>query len=477
MPMIHSVPRTAPLLRDTLRLALAAAVLGALFGLAPLGLPPAQGAGPNHLRIGAGAYGITQHLEIGLNKSLIVDLPADVHEVIVSQPNVAGAIMRHKRRAIIQGIALGGTNIIFLDRAGEAIVVLDVAVGDSADNLVSTLARVVPGSRIEVQTFGQGLVLSGTVESGDDMQKAIAIAAQFVGGDASMIANALTVRGSQQVMLKVTIAEVKREVAKQFGINLSGSLTVDGVVTSLVNLRGNDGGSASASAPGGPGQLGLSVDAAGLSIDASLRALEARGAVRLLAEPTLTALSGKEAEFHVGGEFPIQVRDPATGAVVGIEFKEFGVMLGFTPTVRSNGVIGLVVNTEASELTSAEGALSVRRANTSVELPSGSTLAIGGLIQDSIRQQINRLPGLGDIPILGALFRSRDYVRARTELVILVTPYLAHPGKSPRLPTDDMVVAGDAEAIFLGRMEALYGVGGDDGLRGSYGGSIGFALD
>ena len=150
--------------------------------------------------------------------------------------------------------------------------------------------------------------------------------------------------------------------------------------------------------------------------------------------------------------------------------------LGFTPTVRSDRIVGLVVETEVSEIVSALGQLSVRRANTSVELPAGSTLAIGGLLQDTLRQQINRLPVLGDIPILGALFRSRDYQRSQTELVILVTPYLAHPGPSPELPTDRFVAAGDAEAIFLGHMEKMYGVG-SGGMRGGYDGSVGFVLD
>jgi pilus assembly protein CpaC len=463
MPMIHSAPRTAPLLRNTLRLALAAAVLGGLFGLVPLGLPPAHGAEPNHLRIGAGAYGVTQRLEVGLNKSLIVDLPADVHEVIVSQPSVAGAIMRHKRRAIVQGITSGGTNIIFLDRAGEAIAVLDLAIGDSADNLLSTLARVIPGSKIEVQTFGEGLVLSGTVRSGDDLQKAVAIAAQFMGGDPSKIANALTVTGSQQVMLKVVVAEVRRDTLKDLGINLTGSLSVGAVNLGLNTTKASQSESITAG-----------YSAPGVSIDATLRALSQRDALRLLAEPMLTAKSGSPAELLVGGELPVTTEDSSGRATT--EWKPFGVELEFTPTIKSNGIIALDLDVSVSELRT-DGALNKRSVGTSVELPEGETLTLGGIIQDNVRQQIAGLPGLSDIPILGTLFRSRQFLRSETELVILVTPYLAHAGEARRLPTDKVVVAGDAEAIFLGRMEALYGVGGDDGLRGSYGGSIGFALD
>src|SRR5690606_27357185 len=157
--------------RQTLRLTAVAAVLGSLLGLAPVGLEPAHGAQASHLRVGTNAYGRTQNLEVGLNKSIIVDLPADVHEVIVSQPGVASAIVRSKRRAIIQGVGSGGTNIFFLDRRGDTIAVLDVSVGDDGGNLVATLARVIPGSSIQVQTFGENVVLSGSVQSGDDLEK------------------------------------------------------------------------------------------------------------------------------------------------------------------------------------------------------------------------------------------------------------------------------------------------------------------
>jgi pilus assembly protein CpaC len=227
--------------------------------------------------------------------------------------------------------------------------------------------------------------------------------------------------------------------------------------------------------------LGIASDT--FTLDASLRALERRGALRTLAEPTLTALSGHEASFNAGGEFPVptQVQD----GEVTYEFKPFGVQLKFTPTVRSDGIIGLAVDTSVSELTT-EGGISVgstsipatknRQAATSVEMRPGETLAIAGMLQDSVRQQINQLPGLGNIPILGALFRSRDFLHSQTELVILVTPYMAEPSYHASKPTDNMIVAGDAEAIFLGRMEKMYGVG-EDGMRGAYNGSVGFVLD
>lgn len=447
--------------RQTLRLAAAAALVGSLLGLAPVGLGSAQGAQASHLRVGANAYGRTQTIEVGLNKSVIVDLPADVQEVIVSQPGVANAIVRSKRRAIVQGVATGGTNIFFLDHRGDAIAVLDVSVGDGAGNLVSTLARVIQGSRIEVQTFGDNVVLSGTVQSGDDLEKALAIAGQFAGSP-DQVANTISVAGTQQVMLKVTIAEVQRESLKQLGVNLSGSLTVG-----QVNLGFNS--QQTSLTNGISGGLGLP----GLQIDAAIRALEQRNSIRLLAEPTLTAISGVPATFLAGGELPFVTEDGSGRRST--EWKPFGVELEFTPTVKSNGIIGLKIMTAVSELRS-DGALNKREVGTNVELGVGQTLSIGGIIQDTTRQQIAGLPGLGDIPILGALFRSREFRRSETELVVLVTPYLAYADPHPRVPTDEFVIAGDAEAIFLGHMEKMYGVG-PEGMRGSYDGSIGFVLD
>jgi pilus assembly protein CpaC len=478
MHMSTAVPRQPRLLGDTVRMMAVAALLGGLLGLAPLGLGTAQGAQVNHLRVGTNAYGVTQHVEVGLNKSLIIDLPADVNEVIVSQPGVAGAIMRSKRRAIVQGTAGGDTNIFFLDRAGEAIAILDVSVLNDSSSLSVALARTIPGSRIEVQNFGDRIVLSGTTLSQDDASKALAIAAQFAGGDGN-VASVISVAGPQQVMLQVTVAEVNREAVKQLGINLSGTAIIGGATVGFQNNPALGGASNVITTNG----AGISGSIPGLTINATLRALERNAALRTLAEPNLTAMSGQEAEFLAGGEFPVPTN--VDNGNITYTFKEFGVRLKFTPTVKSNGIIGLVVDTKVSEPTSEGGftlqgitipATKERQARTTVELGAGQTLAIAGLMQDSVRQQINKLPGLGDVPILGALFRSRDFIHSQTELVILVTPYLAQPGVRPELPTDSMVVAGDAEAIFLGRMEKMYGVG-PSGMRGSYNGSVGFVLD
>ena len=457
------------------RIALAIAL--AIFFVAP-GYADMQ----SHLQVSRSAIGATQHVEIGLNKSLIVDLPVAASEVIVSNPNLAGAVMRSKQRAIIQGAAIGETNIFFLDSSGARISVLEVTVTQDSSGLEAMLARLLPGSRIAVETMttsaGPSLVLSGWAQSADDMDKAVSVAAQYAGGDEN-VANLISVSGAQQVALKVTVAEVSRETVKQLGINLNASYSSGSLLTSLINQPGLGG--ASNVIASGSGKLGF--DVGGFKLEATLKALERRGAMRTLAEPTLTALSGQEAEFLAGGEYPVP--SGIDNGVVSFTFKEFGVHLKFVPVVKSNGIIALTVETSVSEPTTDGGftvsgvtipATKDRQAKTSVELRSGSTLAIAGIIQDKVRQQFNALPGLEKIPILGALFRSRDFIHSQTELMILVTPVLAEAGGMPTLPTDNMRFASDAEAIFLGRMEALYGVG-DQCCDSNYHGHVGFVLD
>lgn len=442
----------------------------ALFGITPMAPALAQDA--THLRVSSAAYGSTQRISVGVNKSIIVDLPADAREVIVSQPSVAGAMMRSKSRAIIQGVAVGGTNIFFLDQAGRTIAVLDVSVGNDASNLSSTLARVLPGSAIRVESFDNRIVLSGVAQSQDDIAKAIAIATQFA-GDPAGVTSVITTAGGQQVMLKVTVAEVSRETVKQLGINLAASFD-GGLTTGFISNPGT-AASTVASATFGAGQWG---------VQATLKALEQRGAVRTLAEPTLTAISGQEAEFLVGGEVPTLSEIDEDGKRT-YTYRNFGVELKFTPTVKSNGVVGLTVDTSVSELgesgfDTGNGVIpsfNERKAKTSVELPAGSTLSIAGIIQDKTRQQFNKTPLLGDIPILGALFRSRDFQRNQTELVILVTPYIAQVNAPVALPTDSFQVPSDAEAVFLGHLQKMYSTNGMDGMRGGYQGSVGFVLD
>ncbi len=446
-----------------------------------LAAPPvlAAAATGSYLKISARVAGATQAVTLETNKSMIVDLPQNASEVIVSQPGIAQAIMRTKTRAILQGLASGSTNIIFLGADGAAIAVLDITVGGQSDvgaALEAALAQTIPGSHIRVQSVKSAtgstqtsdhVVLTGTVLSQDDAAKAVLIAGQYAGGDGN-VANILQVAGNQQVVLKVTVAEVDRTVVKQLGIDLN--VSSGGLITGIVNSPNSALGDVSGATPittvSAGGTLGP------LSVTATLKALARRNALRTLAEPTLTAMSGQPAEFLVGGETPYNTSD-GNGHVV-TAFKEYGVKLNFTPTVKSNGRIGLLVDTNVSE-PAGGGAITERGAKTTVEIPAGCTLAIGGLLQENEKHELAQMPGLGDIPILGALFRSRDYIHEQTELVIMVTPVLADLGR-PDLPTDDYHIAGDAEAMFLGHLEKQYGVG-NDGMRGGYKGSVGFVLD
>jgi len=468
---------------DTLKMTALAALLGLTIGLAPLALGQARAAETAHITIKGGAFGTTREVQLSLNKSLIIDLPVDVKEVIVSQPAVANAILRSKRRAILQGMGAGDTNIIFLDAAGRQIAALDVQVQQEpspvAASLEATLARVLPGSNIKVETLSNKAIdgkthyfLTGTVQTAQDKAVAESMAAQLSDaagagtGTSGESGSLIQVIGPQQVMLKVTVAEVQRSIAKQLGINLSGSFSVG-------SISGSFNGGIPDMAAGGGTLNNIQTPFGNSSFDIELRALETRGALRTLAEPVLTAMSGQPAEFHAGGQLPYnRVVD---GNVV-TDFVPYGVDLTFTPTINSNGTITLLVDSSVSEPGSG-GSLNDRSAKTTVELGVGQTLSIAGMLSERSRQDINRFPGLGDIPILGALFRSREYTSDRTELVFLVTPYYARAkAQMPELPTDNMQFAGDAEAIFLGHIETIYGVG-PDGMRGSYDGSVGFLLD
>ena len=512
--------------RSTCRSALRLAACLLLTGTAVVAARPAFAEDVTHLTIPQ-ASAMNEHVSIALNKSMIVDLPADAHEVIISQPAIAGATMRSKRRVILQGVGAGETNLFFIDDQGRQIATLDVSVVRDSSTLSAMLAQALPGSAITVQNFGGGLVLSGTVLSQDDSTKAAAIAGQFIGsgsGAASSapaasapggpsagnstsgassvtnVTNILTISGPQQVSLKVTVAEVERSAVKQLGLDLAGALSVGQLTTGLVNtsslgaasgvvsgtgnLISNSGLPTGIPAASGD-SIGAGINIPGLSLAATLHALEQRNLLRTLDSPTLTAMSGQAAELDAGGQIPV-INPPDQSGQVSYSYKQIGVKLNFTPVVKSNGLIDLTVDSSVTDIdntfsVSVAGisipGLNTREAKTVVELPAGSTLSIGGLFEDQMRQEISSLPGVGNIPILGALFRSRDFIHDQTELVILVTPYLARPGAAPALPTDGVVAAGDAETTFLGRMQKLYGVGDPRAPVQPYQGAVGFSLE
>ncbi len=422
---------------------------------------------------------VTRSVQVGLNKSLVIDLPRDARDILVSNPVIADAVIRTPRRIYVTGVAVGQSNVIIFDRAGQQIVALELEVERDTSTLTSMMTRLIPGSSIDVEMVSDNIVLSGTVRTASDARRAQDIAAVFANGGAqslggvsaaqggatlptSAVVNMLTIEGEDQVHLKVRVAEVRRTVAKQLGISVSGDISIGSFNAGLITNPGID---ALADSNTGGGLAGLGFSSGGFSIDAVLRALEQTNMVKTLAEPTLTAISGESASFLAGGEFPVVVSvDQNTQTT---EFKEYGVRLEFTPVVLSEGRISLRVSTEVSSLgplINDGQSLTVRRASSTLELPSGGSLVLGGLIQDNINEVLGAVPGLAKIPILGTLFRSREFQREETELVIIVTPYLVSPVATSALATPDQGFqpATDAQSIFLGNLNRVYGGPGDN---------------
>jgi pilus assembly protein CpaC len=440
----------------------------------------------------AASEATSRFIPLGIGKSVAIDLPTDIKDVLVADPKIANAVIRSSRRVYMIGAAVGQTNIFFFDAKGKQIAGFDIAVTRDLNGLRAALKRTLPGANLEVQGVGDGVMLTGTVSSGSEAQKAFDLASRLV-GDSTKVVNGITVRERDQVLLKVTVAEVQRDVVKQLGVNLSGSF--DFVRQGVINFNTDNPFSASGqplSNTFGSGQQGVTTDPiTGLMqprIKATIRAMEQAGVIRTLAEPNLTAISGETANFLVGGEFPyVSNVNPSTGQPQ-VDFKKFGVALIFTPVVMSEGRISLKVYTEVSELSS-EGALSqggfsipslkVRRAETTVEVPSGGSLAMAGMLKQQTKQALNGLPGLMQLPILGTLFKSRDYVNNQTELMILVTPYVVRAVAQKKLskPDDGFAETNDPQGAFLGTLNRIYGrdlrVDAKRGNRGKFG----FILD
>jgi len=435
-------------------------------------------------------------VSLGIGKSFVIDLPREIKDVLVADPKVANAVIRSTQRAYIIGAAVGQTNIVFFDSTGAQIAAYDIAVKRDLNGVRAALKQSLPNSDILIEGVGDGVVLSGTAASPIEAQQAADIAARLVGGPEKVV-NSIAVRGRDQVMLKVTVAEVARSIVKQLGIDLSANMNYG---TAVVNFNNSN----PFTALGRPlvSTNGTQTSFGGTSsVTATLRAMEGAGVVRTLAEPNLTAISGESATFIAGGEFPVPAGyscDPVTRVcTTQISFKKFGISLNFTPVVLAEGRISLRVMTEVSELsidnsitlTQALGgnssnsltipSIKTRRAETTLEIPSGGAMAMAGLIQDQTKLAINGLPGLAQLPILGTLFRSRDYVNNQTELMVLVMPYVvrAVAQKDLSRPDDGFASASDPQADLLGSINRIYGVPGRVEKARNYRGTYGFITD
>ena len=504
-------------------------------------------------------FPMTKQVSIGAGKSLMVQFPTPLKDVLVSDPGRMDAVVQSSNQVFLIAKQPGATNAFFFDQDGQQILTLEVTIGADLNGLESLFKRIIPGSAIKVETAGKALVLLGSVRTPLDSNRASDLARQFVNATKGSVAsssnqtqspggpngastatsiniagssgkgsgdegtgdkpviNMLSVDGEEQVQLRVHVAEVSRTLMKQFGINLGAQINGGNFVTSILTQNalplteaaglgalavpaiGTEGADAAAKIPcsaagslcnynkgpgkafGGSGTSGAFDLGGGNKITQALQALERDGFIRTLAEPNLTAVSGEAAKFLAGGEYPIPTID-STGAT-SIVFKEFGVGVAFTPIVMSEGRISLKIETEVSEL-STDGAVTLnnitipalkkRQARSTVELPSGGSIAMAGLISDKSKQNIDGFPGLKDLPVLGTLFRSKDFIKEETELVIIVTPYLVRPTarQNLALPNDGYADASDLRGNLMGHLNRVYGRNvtqpvGD--LKGDYG--------
>jgi len=438
----------------------------------------------------------TRFLPLGIGKSVVVDLPRDVKDVLVADPKIANAVIRSPQRAYIIGAGVGQTNVVFFDADGQQVSSYDIAVKRDLNGIRVALRQILPG--VQIEGVGEGVVLTGSVSSPVEAQQAGDIAARLV-GNPDKVVNSIVVRSRDQVMLKVHVAEVRRDIVKQMGIDLSASMNYG---TAVVNFNNANPFTAS----GAPLVSGNAFSASSIlkglpTVTATIRAMETAGVVHTLAEPNLTAISGESATFIAGGEFPIPGGyscDPTTHVcTTQITYKKFGISLNFTPVVLSEGRISLRVMTEVSELSN-DNAITVsqaltanttnsivipsirtRRAETTLEIPSGGSMAMAGLIQQQTKQAINGLPGLDQVPVLGQLFRSQDYVNNETELMVLVTPYVVRAVAQKELsrPDDGFAPASDSQSALLARINRIYGVAARVEPIGGYQGSFGFIID
>jgi pilus assembly protein CpaC len=459
------------------------------------------------IQISGGSGQVTRSIVLWLGKAAIVELPVEAKDVLVANPEIVDAVVRTPTRTYLLGQKVGTTNAFFFDAAGKQILNVEIRVERDVSPIEATIKRYLPKARVKIESVNDSIVLTGTVPSAADADKARSIAVRFIGDD-KRVFSMITIAGGEQVLLRVRVAEMQRTIAKQLGINMDslfdlGEVALDLNTTNPFSILGRSLTDAISSVTYSrrAGENGNNVNAD--SVETAFQALERHGLLRTLAEPNLTAISGESAKFLAGGEFPVPKSRDRDGNVT-IEFKPFGVGLAFTPVVLSEGRISLRISTEVSELQQQGSfvapssfitdpttnelieikgltipALRVRRAATTVELPSGGSLVMAGLLQQASKQDINALPGVKELPVIGALFQSRDFQNDETELVVMVTPYLvgAVKEKDIRLPTDGFAHPTDFETIFLGRLNAVYGKSNKSPSARRLEGPIGFILE
>ena len=471
-----------------------------------------------------------REIKIGANRSIILELPGDAKDILVSNPEIADVIVRSQRRVFLTGKKVGSTNIFFFDENSQQIASIDLVIERDIEGLNRTLARLFPNSDVRAEGTGDTVMLSGTVPADSDVAMVMSIAkaalskstlegatasagtsaANGSGHDEALVVNALRILGKSQVQLRVVIAEVNRDALKQIGVDLNGKqfgMNDDAANATQVNPITGQGygpnGSGFSSGDAAPDLPNLAAAGGAIATfafpaaskfgkftaSATVHALESTGLSKILAEPTLTAISGEEAKFLAGGQVPVQTGiNPDTRAPI-ITYKDFGVGLAFNPIVLSEGRISVRVKTEVSEINEnisiscgvgcRTPGFDVRQAETVLELPSGGSMMIAGLLRDTTKMSVDGIPGLRKLPILGRLFSSQQFLTNQTELVVIVTPYIVNPvgRKEIALPTDGFVNASDPEQVLWGRFNKVYGVDGKGAPKAPYQGRIGFIYE
>lgn len=409
-------------------------------------------------------------MRIEVNKGRLVRLDQPAASVFLADPNIADIQIKSPTLVYVFAKKAGETSLYAVDSNDELLANFRVSVTHNLSGLEQAMRDYMPDSYVKASTLGDAVVLTGVVSSVQQAEDARSLAARLSGGDANVI-NRISVKGPNQVNLRVRVAEVSRATVKQLGFNWEALFSTGAFALGLAtgspvfntSVRGAAQNQARQFLVGNTTAGGAADSVVGgytggnFDVNTVIDALENEGLLTILAEPNLTTTSGETASFLAGGEFPVPV--PQNANVITIEFKKFGVSLAFTPTILNDGRINMRVRPEVSQLSSngevringfAVPALTTRRAETTVEVGSGQSFAIAGLIQNNIAHDVRRFPGLGDLPVLGALFRSDGFRRNETELVIIATPYIVKPVSDPRmvsLPTDGLMGVNDAERL------------------------------
>ena len=439
--------------------------------------------------------GLSSTLDVTMNRAVVVESDVPFSELSIANASIADISSLSDRTIYVLGKAPGLTTLTLLDATGQLITNVTVHVTSDVSEFKERLKQILPGEKFEVRTANDGIVLSGTVSSIARLERALELAERYA---PERVSNLMSVGGVQQVLLKVRFAEMQRNVSKSLsaslgfnGTVLGGDLGLNGGTGRYANQPGLSNGLA--------GNLPLSNDNAGaflfgfnagsVSIGLLLEALEQKGVVRTLAEPNLTALSGQEAKFLAGGEYPVPVAQQNN--TISVEFKPFGIGLNFIPRVVDGDLINLELEASVSAIDPTNGitidafqidAFTTRSTSTTVELRDGESFAIAGLIEDTFLDNAAQMPWLGDIPVLGALFRSADYQRSQTELVIIITAHLVTPtrGEALALPTDRVKPPSESELFLFGKVSgtdrAKQGAAAEV-ARQDFNGSYGYVMD